>query len=298
MPPTSFLGRFDFESSLAGSLADLPSIFCNACQHIVTETGGRKHDCKTRPTTIHGYPMCYLPHTVITSDLGSPDGNYQLEFNRVLTENSNLAVFSVGQEAPVSDTWQQDQQRVGCLSRLFSAGSSGCNATVSVGSYWPFKLSNQAIWYWHAEDGVLLVDWSKLYTDYFTQSRSSKNRRRIERIVHRYRDLEAEKMRNDTAGRWTSYGDWDIFPATHAEIAMACRYEGPKSDFEDRLDPRQDRMSPQEMVMRLGDRIVAVGEALRKRVDGKPKVYESEEKQECPKGPLSLWRRTSYSKLL
>jgi hypothetical protein len=291
MPSTSFLGRFDFEKSLA----DLPSsVFCSNCHHIVSETGSRRHVCKTepRPKTIYEYPMCYLPHTVIASDLGSPDGNFLLEFNRTLSENSTLAVFSLRQEAPVADAWRHDRRRAGCWSQFLSTAPPRCSATVSVGSYWPFRLSSQAIWYWNAEDGVLLVDWSKLYSDYFAQARSNKSKRRIERIVQRYRDVQAEKMRYDTAGRWSSYGDWAIFPATHAEIAMACMREGPKSNFDDRFDPRKNQMSTQELIMRLGDRIVGVGDAVRKQVDGKSKYYESK-KPECPQGSVSLWKKDS-----
>lgn len=303
MPSTPFLGRFDFEKSCA----DLPKAFCNDCQHIKSETGCSRHVCRTktkpatRPATIYGYPMCYLPHTVIASDLGSRNCVFQLQFNRFLTEDPSLAVFSVGQEAPVSDSWRDDGRRLGCgWSGLFSSKRSQCHAAATVGSYWPFGLSNRAVLYWNAEDKVILLDWSKLYSEYFAQARSPKNKRRIERIVQRYRDLDAENMRKDTDGRWSSYGDWDIYPATHSEIAMACRYEGPLSDFEDRLDPKKERFSAHEMMLRVGDRLVAVGEAIRKRVDGKPKMYEGEDKARADysHGPVTLWKRASYHKLL
>ncbi|RAR01455.1 zinc ion binding protein [Stemphylium lycopersici] len=223
-----------------------------------------------------------------------------LQFNRFLTEDPSLAVFSVGQEAPVSDSWRDDGRRLGCgWSGLFSSKRSQCHAAATVGSYWPFGLSNRAVLYWNAEDKVILLDWSKLYSEYFAQARSPKNKRRIERIVQRYRDLDAENMRKDTDGRWSSYGDWDIYPATHSEIAMACRYEGPLSDFEDRLDPKKERFSAHEMMLRVGDRLVAVGEAIRKRVDGKPKMYEGEDKARADysHGPVTLWKRASYHKL-
>lgn len=240
--------------------------------------------------------MCYLPHTIITSDLGSPKANFQLQFNRFLSEDSELAVFSLGQEAPVSEKWQEEQ-RAGYFSRIFSNPSSQCNAMASVGSYWPFGLSNRVIRYWNVDDGVILVDWGKMYTDYFTQAKSCKNKRRIERIVRRFRELEAERLRQDTQGRWVLYGDRDIFPATHAEIAMACRYEGPRSDFEHRFDPKKERMSPHELALRVGDSICSAGEAIRGR-DGKAKVYEEEaEKTEYPKGYASMWNRSSYLKL-
>lgn len=143
------------------------------------------------------------------------------------------------------------------------------------------------------------MDWSRLYSDYFAQARSNKNKRRIERIVQRYRELEAEKMRNDTEGQWSSYGDWDVSPATHAEIAMVCQSEGPRTNFEDRLDPRRNQMSAQELIMRLGDSIVAVGDALRRCVDGKSNLYAANDRdEECPKGPVSLWKRASYAKIM
>lgn len=293
MPSTSFLGKFDFERSCA----DLPSVFCNSCGRILSETGGRRHVCKTTPKKIHGYPMCYLPHTIITSDLGSPDGNYQLEFNRFLSEDSDLAVFSLGQEAPVSDTWQEDQRGAGCFSRIFCAGASRCSAMASVGSYWPFGLSNRVIRYWNVDDGVIIVDWGKMYNDYFTQAKSCKNKRRIERIVRRFRELEAERLRMDTEGRWVLYGDRDIFPATHAEIAMACRYEGPRSNFENRYDPKKDRMSPHELALRIGDSIYSASEVIKRR-DGKTKLFDGDEKAECPQGCVSMWRRSSYLKLM
>jgi hypothetical protein len=71
-----------------------------------------------------------------------------------------------------------------------------------------------------------MVDYAKLLADYTMQERSKKNRKRVNNIVRRYHELEEKVLRNETGGSWARYGDWDIFPATHAEVAQACRYEG------------------------------------------------------------------------
>jgi hypothetical protein len=49
---------------------------------------------------------------------------------------------------------------------------------VNVGSRWEHKVSMQAVQYWSASAGVLLVEWSDMYDDYFAHEGKKNNKNR------------------------------------------------------------------------------------------------------------------------
>jgi hypothetical protein len=210
------------------------------------------------------HPMRYLPHTLITSNLGCWHNTLRLQFNHLLAEDPSIAIFSVNQSAPIPSSWH-DKHRQICLfpiTRLLG------NATVVVGSGWQYGVSKKAIRYWDAEYGVMLVDWHMLYSSYFAQKNKRQNRKKVGEIVERYRKLEETTLRIETGGAWRWYGDWDIYPATRAEVALACKYEG--RGFDDGLDKKEEKMlSAHELKVRLGNLVNVVKGALWTRLETK-----------------------------
>lgn len=142
-----------------------------------------------------------------------------------------------------------------------------CTARVVVGSRWQYKVPSKVIRHWNAEGRLLLVDWPELYESYLAQERKRKNQKRTEEIVKRYRKLEERTLTTETGGLWTSYGDWEIFPATHADVALACNYEG--RGFEDGLDSIKGRLSAHEVVRRLNNLAQGIREAISSRIGKK-----------------------------
>jgi hypothetical protein len=270
---------------------------CNACGGLNTcEAYPRCSDLHTpTPTPVRRigfteYPMRYLPHTLITSNLGCWYHTFRLQFNHLLVENPSIAVFSIKQSAPIPSPWHDKRHQI-CLfpiTRLF------CNAKVVVGSRWQYEVSENAIRYWDAEDGVMLVDWHILYSSYFARAKTMKNRKKVSRIVERYRRLEETSLRTKTGGKWKSYGDWGIFPATREEVARVCKYEG--HGFENGLD-KKSMLSAQELKVRLGDLVRVVKGAVWRRWETKrSKLGQQTEKLE-PNGGCGTAVMPGYMRL-
>jgi hypothetical protein len=126
----------------------------------------------------------YLPHTLITSDLGQWGQIYHLQFSHFLPEDPAIAVFLKSQDAPVPTTWRHKQSwrpwRLNICWRWRNGRlqvRSSCTVMVNVGSRWEHKISMQAVQYWSASAGVLLVEWSDMYNDYFAHDGKKKNNR-------------------------------------------------------------------------------------------------------------------------
>jgi hypothetical protein len=209
------------------------------------------------------HPMRYLPHTLVTSNLGCWASTYRLHFNHLLAEDPSIAVFSVKQSAPIPSPWHDKHRRI----FLFPRKRLSCNAKVVVGSGWQYEVSKKAIRYWDPQDGVMLVDWHILYSSYFAQKDKEKNRKKVGKIVERYRKLEETTLRTETGGAWRWYGDWDIHPATRAEVALVCKYEG--RGFEAGLDKKKEMLSAHELKVRLGNLVKVVKRALWTRLERK-----------------------------
>ena len=240
-------------------------------------------------TKSHQQLMSYLPHTVITSDLGYRDKKFKLQFNRFLAEDPSIAVFSVDQEAPVSSTWRDERSRNNCrLSskygrvRLLVTGRSHCNATITVGHGWPLGVSMKGIRYWNAEDGILLVDWTELYSSYFAQAEKRPNRRKEENIVEAGRCMERGVSESESEGTRRSYGGLGIFPATHEEVVIAHKHVG--QDLGD--SSRRTRVQHESQGV---DRVVE------RQVDERWKIHKRVEA--FVSSPSLSWRTSGYQKL-
>lgn len=96
---------------------------------------------------------------------------------------------------------------------------------------------------------MLLVDWSDMYDDYFSQDKKKSNQKRVQAIVRRFGKHEERTLIRETGGLWSSHGDWDIHQPTAADVALACRYEG--RGFENGLDSPKQKMSLHELGVRL-----------------------------------------------
>jgi hypothetical protein len=207
--------------------------------------------------------MRYLPHTLITSNLGCWYSTSRLQFNHLLTEDPSIAVFSTEQWAPVPRTWRNRQRDI-CL---FPITRLTCDAKVVVGAGWQYEVSKKAIRYWNSKEGVMLVDWHMLYSSYFTQANKTENRKTVGMIVERYRNLEGTTLRTETGGAWSTYGEWNIHPATRAEVALACKHEG--RGFERGLSPKRKMRSVDKLKTRVDKLAKGVKEVLRKGLEKK-----------------------------
>lgn len=122
-------------------------------------------------------------------------------------------------------------------------------ARVVVGSRWGYTLSIKAVKYWNAEAGILLVDWSKMYEQYFAVAAKRRNKMRVKRTVNCNRDLEKKTLRIEPGERSASYGESDILPATAAEVVLTCRHEGQGS--EDSLERSKQKLSVRKVKARV-----------------------------------------------
>ncbi|KAK1917902.1 hypothetical protein P3342_000620 [Pyrenophora teres f. teres] len=237
----------------------------------------------------HQYPLRYLPHTVIRSDLGYRDHKFKLQFNRFLAEDPSIAVFSVDQEAPVSSTWRDERSRNHCRlsskygrARLLLTGRSHCNATITVGNEWPFRVSMKGIRYWNVEDGVLLVDWGQLYASYFARTEKRLNRRKDGEDIEVDRSMERNMLESDSEEARKTCGDCGIVPAAHEELVMAHKHtvQGIHSSF------RWTRVQQDSQ---------GANGVVKKQVDERWKIHKRVESFVCSPGPL--WRTSGYQQL-
>jgi hypothetical protein len=137
--------------------------------------------CQQDDTTFRTF-TAHLPHTLITSDLGTRGRNFHLRFSHFLPEDPSLAVFAETQDTPVPVTWRQQRVRptwkLNVHFRWTRKGlqlRSPCTVKVVVGSRWQYKIPMKTMHYWSAANGILLVDWEDLYADYFAQEEKEKN---------------------------------------------------------------------------------------------------------------------------
>jgi len=234
---------------------------------------------QSNATNSHQHPMRHLPHTVITSDLGYRDHKFKLQFNRFLAEDPSIAVFSIDQEAPVSSTWRDERSRNNCRlnsrygrTRLLITGRSHCNASITVGQGWSLGVSIKGIRYWNAEDGVLLVDWSQIYADYFAQAQKRLKKGKGEKVVEVDRCNERKALgSSEPEGAGNSHGDLGIFPVTRQD-----------NDDNFRCTSVQHELQ-------------VVNGAVRKQVDERWKIHKRVEAFVCSPGPL--WRSSGYQRL-
>ncbi|RMZ69533.1 hypothetical protein GMOD_00006360 [Pyrenophora seminiperda CCB06] len=268
-PDDKFFGRFRHESNLTNSDEDDAS-----------QSSGSKS---------HQRPMWYLPHTIVTSDLGYRDHKFKLRFNRFLAEDPSIAVFSVDQEAPVSSTWRNERSRNNCRlsskygrARLLVTGRSHCNATITIGHGWPFGVSMKEIRYWNAEDGILLVNWSQLYSSYFAQAEKRSIRRKDGKIVdaHRYMEGSASKSEPERSSKY--HGDGSVTPVADAQIVTAHQHAG--QDLHDSFRRTGVRHESQ-----------GVNGVVKRQVDERWKIHKRVEAFVCSPGPL--WRTSGYQKM-
>jgi hypothetical protein len=173
----------------------------------------------------------YLPHILVTSDLGVWDHTSRLRFSHFLPEDPSIAVFSESQDAAVPNAWRHNQSwspwRLNIRYRWQKGGLQvrrSCTVRVIVGTRWQYKISMKAIRHWSAPAGMLLVDWNALYQDYFAQDGGKKNSKRAYKIKI-FRKLEERTVMTETGARWPSCDDWDIHQPTISDAAFACRYE-------------------------------------------------------------------------
>ena len=216
------------------------------------------------------HPMRYLPHTLITSHLGCWNDTFELQFNHLLIEDPSIAVFSTEQRAPIPRRWRRDAEHRTCL---FPFRRLSCNAKVVVGSGWQYEVSEKVIRYWDPNVGVMLVDWHMLYNSYFARKKKTKNKKKVGEIVGRHRELKETTLRTVTGGVRRSYGDWNIHPATCAEVASICKYEG--RGFENGLKPTRKMLSVQKLKIRIGSFVNVMKEALRKRLERRGQSWDS-----------------------
>jgi hypothetical protein len=160
--------------------------------------------CQSNETNLRDLTR-YLPHTLITSDLGEWGRNFCLQFSHFLPENPSVAVFLESQDSPVPNTWRHKQPwrpwRLNFRCRWRKGElqvRSPCTVMVIVGSRWQYKISMQAVQRWSASARMLLVDWSEMYDDYFEQDRKKTNRLRTHVIVRRFRKLEEKSLVMET----------------------------------------------------------------------------------------------------
>lgn len=185
------------------------------------------------PSPIEHYPPI-LPRVLLTSDLGKWKHQYHLRFYCVLAGDSPFAIFTTSDwKGIVHSSWIDEQLRHPSLFKVRCCWRKGlpriqspCTVRATIRNRWQYKICRKAIIRWDAELGILLVDYRRLLADYDAQERSKKNRRRVEKIVGKFHQLEVKMLRDVTGGSWGQWGDWDIFPASQADVARACRLEG------------------------------------------------------------------------
>jgi hypothetical protein len=177
------------------------------------------------------------------------------------------------------------------LPRFFGIVRSRCTAGVIVGSGWQYKACHKAILHWDAEAEVLLVDWIELYDSYFAQQAKSSNRKRVGEVVRRFRKLEENTLRTETGGRWSGYGDWDIYAATEAEVALTCR------GFEDSLDQRAESLSAREVKIRLKNLVKVIKEAIARRLEQKRRSVQQHIKRLAMMRDAERTRMSGYEAL-
>ncbi|KAF2823034.1 hypothetical protein CC86DRAFT_409806 [Ophiobolus disseminans] len=212
-------------------------------------------DYHVEDTAPHKFMTC-LPHTLVTSDLGAWGRAFRLRFSHFLQEDPAIAVFSQTQDTPVPYSWRCKRAwcpnvfRFRCRVRKGVVKMrSPCIVRVIVGSRWQYKISPKSIRYWSLEAGIILVDWSDMYDDYFAKDGKRKNKQRAHAIVKKFRKLETKALINETGAHWTGYGDWNIDAPTAADVALACRFEG--QGFEDGLVPLKKKMTARELKSRI-----------------------------------------------
>ncbi|KAF1941385.1 hypothetical protein EJ02DRAFT_455192 [Clathrospora elynae] len=222
--------------------------------------------CWGKETTTSDSLTAYLPHTLITSNLGCWHHTFRLRFNRFLAEDPTIAVFSVEQWAPVSNAWRSEPGRSCCNLRadrqrpkLFPRARSQCTATVIVGCGLQYTISHWAIRHWNAEARLLLVDWAELYDSYFAREKSRKDKKRVNEMVQRYGNMEESTFRKVTGNIWGAYDD---APAQD-ETASTCRYK--VRGFENGLNLKKERWSACELNMRLKRLVEVLRGAVRRR---------------------------------
>jgi hypothetical protein len=140
----------------------------------------------------------HLPHTLITSDLGTRGRNFHLRFSHFLPEDRSLAVFAETQDTPVPVGWRQQRVRPAwklnvrfLWTRKGLQLRSPCTVKVVVGSRWQYKVPMKTMHYWSAANGMLLVDWEDLYADYFAQEEKEKNGKQTREKGDWFRKREA-----------------------------------------------------------------------------------------------------------
>jgi hypothetical protein len=168
---------------------------------------------------------------------------------------------------------------------------SRCTAGVIVGSGWQYKASSRAILHWDAEAELLLVDWIKLYDSYFAQEAKRSNRKRVGEVVRQFHRLEENTLRAETGGLWSGYGDWGIFAATEAEVALTCR------GFEDGLDQRAERLSAREISLRLKNLLNVIKEAIASRLKQKRRSVQQHIKRLAMARDAERVRKSGYEAL-
>jgi hypothetical protein len=225
-------------------LSSEPTRYGYDCNHSVSSPSLPEtyHVEETAPPKL----TAYLLHTLVISDLGTRGHTFQLRFSHFLPQDPSIAVFSASQEAPVPSTWPSNQAKRPWRIKIRCRWKSGClemrpscASKVIVGSGWQYSIPSSALLHWSAPSEVLLVDLYELYDDYFARERKEKNRKRVGKIVENFRYMEGQELIKETGSLWSSYRRWDLFPATPAEVALACAYEG--RTFEKSLEPRRRR---------------------------------------------------------
>jgi hypothetical protein len=187
--------------------------------------------------TEHYFPI--LNRVLLTSDLGMPDKNYTLRFACIVPGDIPLSMFTTAKHQS-KIAWFNGPNRGRCLPEYRWWRRNGhprmrdpCTVSCTISNRWHYKICRRAIIRWDPHWEILLVDHKKSLADYEAQEKDEKNRKRVRKIVDNYHLGERAQLWLTTAGGWSNWGDWDIWPATLPEVAQTCRLQG--REFEERL---------------------------------------------------------------
>ncbi|KAF1931833.1 uncharacterized protein M421DRAFT_321649 [Didymella exigua CBS 183.55] len=207
-----------------------------------TTTTSTTHEYLTEDSALTEHYLPILSRVLLTSDLGTWKKQYNLRFACIIPGDAPLAMFTTTKKTSKM-VWFNGPNRGRCLPSVrcrwrngFPRMRSPCTVRCTISNRWQYKICRSAIIRWDPHWEVLLVDHRKLVADYASQDKSKKNQKRVVEIVKRFHELERQTLWSTTSGKWSNWGDWNLYPATPAEVAQTCRLEG--QAFEEMLGKR------------------------------------------------------------